>query len=169
VTGPMTSTLMVKHTTHAPRDGSGFVHYKEGCLCHYCPHYLKCRLSVEVVAVGEYQSKAIDRDNRDDKSHERKTWTPSESSEATKKVIELLRQHPEGLTVRQISILTGISARHVYRIVKALHREGILKKLWELRREKIITTDMRHIETTEIAHRYVVTDTNANTDKEEGR
>jgi hypothetical protein len=30
---------MVKHTTHAPRDGSGFVHYKEGCLCHYCPHY----------------------------------------------------------------------------------------------------------------------------------
>lgn len=39
MTGPMTSPVMVKHTTHAPRDGSGFVHYKEGCLCHYCPHY----------------------------------------------------------------------------------------------------------------------------------
>jgi predicted transcriptional regulator len=147
---------MVKHTTHAPRDGSGFVHYKEGCLCHYCPHYLKCRLSVEVVAVGEYPPKAIERDNRDDKSGNKKAWTPTKGSEATKKVIEVLKQHPEGLTVRQISILTGISARHVYRIVKALHGQGVLKKLWELRREKIITTDRRHIETTEIAHRYVV-------------
>jgi predicted transcriptional regulator len=161
----MTGVFMVKHTTHTPRDGSGFVHYKEGCLCHYCPHYLKCRLSVEVVAVGEYQSKAIERDNRDDKSHDKKAWRPTESSEATKKVIELLRQHPEGLTVRQISILTGISARHVYRIVKALHAQGLLKKLWELRREKIITTDKRHIETTEIAHRYAI----ANTAKEERR
>jgi predicted transcriptional regulator len=147
---------MVKHTTHAPRDGSGFVHYKEGCLCHYCPHYLKCRLSVEVLAVGEYPSTSIERDNRDDKSNEKPKWTPTEGSEATKKVIELLKRHPEGLTVRQISILTGISARHVYRIVKALHQRGVLKKLWELRREKIITTDRRHIETTEIAHRYAI-------------
>jgi predicted transcriptional regulator len=152
----MTGAFMVKHTTHAPKDGSGFVHYKEGCLCHYCPHYLKCRLSVEVVAVGEYPRTTIERDNRDDKSNGRLKWTPTESSEATKRVIELLKQHPEGLTVRQISILTGISARHVYRIVKALHAQGVLKKLWELRREKIITTDKRHIETTEIAHRYVV-------------
>jgi predicted transcriptional regulator len=120
------------------------------------------------VAVGEYQSKAIERDNRDDKFDGKKAWRPTEGSEATKKVIELLKQHPEGLTVRQISILTGISARHVYRIVKALHREGVLKKMWELRREKIITTDKRHVETTEIAHRYVITNTNADTD-EEGR
>jgi predicted transcriptional regulator len=130
---------------------------------------LKCRLSTETIAMGEYPLTAIERDNRDDKFDGKKAWRPTEGSEATKKVIELLKQHPEGLTVRQISILTGISARHVYRIVKALHREGVLKKMWELRREKIITTDKRHIETTEIAHRYVVADTNANTDKEEGK
>jgi Fe2+ or Zn2+ uptake regulation protein len=117
---------------------------------------LKCRLSTETIAVGEYPRTAIERDNRDDKFDGKRTWRPTESSEATKKVIELLKQHPEGLTVRQISILTGVSARHVYRIVKALHAQGVLKKMWELRREKIITTDRRHIETTEIAHRYVV-------------
>jgi len=160
MTGTMTSPFMVKHTTHAPKDPNGFVHYKEGCLCHYCPHYLKCRLSVEVLAVGEYPSTAIDRDIRDDKKGEEKMWVPTEGSEATKRVIELLKQHPEGLTVRQISILTGVSARHVYRIVKALHRKGAVKKLWELRREKIITTDKRHIETTEIAHRYAIANTN---------
>jgi hypothetical protein len=153
--------MRVKHTTHAARDPNGFVHYKEGCLCQECPHFLSCRLSVETIAVGEYQSKAINHDIQDDKFNgekgEGKAWVPTEGSEATKKVIEVLKRHPEGLTVRQISILTGVSARHVFRIVKALHRKGAVKKLWELRREKIITTDLRHFETTEIAHRYVLT------------
>ena len=70
----------------------------------------------------------------------------------------MLKAHPEGLTVRQISVLTGISARHVYRVVKALRAQGVVRKLWELRKERIVDTRRRHYETTEIAHRYVLTE-----------
>jgi len=141
VSGP----VRVKHTTHKAVERNGFMHYRPGCLCHECPNFLSCRLAVEPVAL-------VARDDKADKPK----WIPV-NSEATEKVIKVLREHPEGLTVRQISIMSGISARHVYRIVKALRAQGVVKKLYELRREKIIDTRLRHYETTEIAHRYVLT------------
>ena len=143
VTGPV-RVERVRHTTHKPIERTGFVHYRPGCLCRECPNFLSCRLAVEPIAVV----------SRDEEVDEPK-WVPV-NSEATERVIKVLKEHPEGLTVRQLSIATGVSARHVYRIVKALRAQGVVKKLYELRREKIIDTRLRHYETTEIAHRYVL-------------
>jgi DNA-binding transcriptional ArsR family regulator len=92
-------------------------------------------------------------DNQNDKPE----WIPK-YSEAVKRVIEVLKVHHEGLTVRQIAFITGISARHVYRIMKVLRANGVVKKLYELRKEKIIDTRLRHYETVEIAHRYILTE-----------
>jgi len=72
------------------------------------------------------------------------------------RVLEVLRVTPGGMTVRELSIATGLTARHIYRIVKVLRKMGKIKKLWDLRREKIIDTRLRHYELTEIAHRYVI-------------
>jgi IclR helix-turn-helix domain. len=106
----------VKHTTHLPVDRSGFVHYKKHCLCQECVHFLECRLSINTITIKDLD---IGPDTKP-------KWIPV-SSEATEKIINVLKEHPEGLTVRQISILTGISARHVYRVVKALHAQGLVK------------------------------------------
>ena len=134
----------VKHTTHKAIEKNGFMHYRPGCLCHECPNFLSCRLAVETIVVVEKEEKA-----------EKPKWVPV-NSEAVERIIKVLKEHPEGLTVRQLSIMSGISARHVYRIMKALRFQGVVKKLYELRREKIIDTRLRHYETTEIAHRYVL-------------
>jgi len=139
-----------KHTTHLAKNGDGFVHYREGCLCHECPNYEGCRLAHLPIAIGEY-------DNEIMSTSMTSTSMSPEMTPAMTAVIKALLQNPEGLTVRQLSIKTGYSARHLYRVVKKLREYGFIKKLWELRKEKIISTDLKHYETTEIAHRYVVT------------
>jgi DNA-binding transcriptional ArsR family regulator len=100
---------------------------------------------------------ALDRTNdMIDNHNDKPEWTPK-YSEAVKRVIEVLKVHPEGLTVRQIALAIGISVRHAYRIMKVLRANGVVKKLYELRKEKVIDTRLRHYETVEIAHRYVLT------------
>jgi len=138
----------VRHTTHIATEKDGFVHYRPGCLCHECPNYNDCRLITETLAKGP----VIPGDTRDDMM-----WMPkTETTPGMEKILTALKVNPDGMTVRQLSIATGMSARHVHRLVKVLRKRGIIKKLWELRREKIVDTRLRHYETTEIAHRYVI-------------
>jgi len=126
-----------------------FKHVKQGCLCHKCQHFFSCRLALETIAFDRTNDMI---DNQNDKPE----WIPKRS-EAVKRIIEVLKVHPEGLTVRQIALITGLSVRHVYRIMKVLRANGVVKKLYELRKEKIIDTRLRHYETVEIAHRYILT------------
>jgi len=126
-----------------------FKHVKQGCLCSKCQHFFSCRLALEMIA-------SVRTNDMIDNHNDKPEWIPK-YSEAVKRIIEVLKAHPEGLTVRQISLITGISVRHVYRIMKALRANGVVKKLYELRREKIIDTRLRHYETVEIAHRYILT------------
>jgi len=147
----MTSRVTrVRHTTHIPVERDGFVHYRPGCLCHECRNYNDCRLISETLAKGP----VIAGDTRDDGM-----WVPkTETTPGMRKVLRALSTAKDGMTVRQLSIATGISARHVHRLVKVLRKRGLIKKLWELRRERIVDTRLRHYETTEIAHRYVILD-----------
>jgi len=137
-----------KHTTHVPVERSGFIHYRPGCLCHECINYNDCRLATETLAKGP----VIPGDTRDDRM-----WIPKRNmTPGMSRILEVLHVTRDGMTVRQLSIATGLSARHVYRLVKVLRKRGLIKKLWELRRERIVDTRLRHYETTEIAHRYVI-------------
>jgi len=137
-----------KHTTHMAVDkGTGFVHYRPGCLCHECPNYIGCRLATKPIMIKD----VIPGDKPDVNPVDIKTMSPG-----MKKVLEAIKSHPEGLTVRAISIATGVTARHVYRCVKKLRAAGLIKKLWELRHERILDTRLRFYETAEVAHRYVI-------------
>jgi len=85
-------------------------------------------------------------------------WRPKSSglTPAMKKILALLKSHPDGLTVREIASRLGLSARHTYRCMSFLVTRGRVKKLWQIQREHIIDTMKRHYKTTEIAHRYVI-------------
>jgi len=136
------------HHRAPAKEKSGFVHYREGCLCQRCPHYFSCRVTLE--RIGER------RDTRNDTRTDK--WVPlsGQLTPAMKKILELLRAHPEGYTARQIAAKLGLSARHTYRCMSFLVTKGFVAKIWQLQREKIIDTMLRHYETTEIAHRYVI-------------
>jgi hypothetical protein len=79
----MSGQNRVKHTTHLPVERSGFVHYKPGCLCHECVHFLNCRLSIETIAIKEEPDIRVDKSDSSDKSLVL-SWTPKHS-EATKR------------------------------------------------------------------------------------
>jgi len=111
-----------------------------------CPNYFGCRLATKPVG------KPVIRDEKPKPP----SWVPRRITWAMGKVLDALERHPEGLIVRELSMEMGLSARHLYRIMKFLHYSGLVKKQYELRREAILKTDLTHIETTEVIHRYVL-------------
>jgi len=112
-----------------------------------CPNYFSCRLATAPVGRPVIREEAP----------KKPAWVPKRPlTPAIRKVLKALGRHPKGLTVRELSIETGLSARHVRRVVKLLHHRGVLKKQYELRREAILKTDLTHVETTEVIHRYVL-------------
>jgi len=149
-------TRRSKHTTHTHRDReTGFVHYREGCLCHTCPNYLGCRLATSPLAILSTHDKPYDISG--DMTYQVTRWEPKKNmTPGLARVLAEIRAAPEGLTTRQIAIKTGLSARHVYRVVKVLRSRALIAKLWELRHEKILDTRLRFYETAEVAHRWVL-------------
>jgi len=127
---------------------SGFQHYRKGCLCQRCEHYFSCRMTSKII------SSRLDTANDKDSSN----WIPVSPgmTPAMLSILDQLKCHAAGLTVRELAAKTGYSARHIYRCVKILVSSGKIQKYWDLRREYIIDTMLRHYETTELAHRYVI-------------
>ena len=85
-------------------------------------------------------------------------WRPKGWTPAMRRVYDAILAAEEGLTPREISVKTGVSLRHVYRVLKVLRGMGLVKKLYQLRRESVIDTRLKHHQLTEIAHRYVAVD-----------
>jgi len=82
---------------------------------------------------------------------------PKRLSKCERRILELLKRHPEGLTLRQISIRLGISARHAHRCLHRLHKRGLVNRLIDFRLEHIVRTDLKHSELVEVAHRWLAT------------
>jgi len=136
----------VRHVTHQAFSGK-FQHHKEGCLCHECPHYLSCRLSFRPVL----RFPVTPVDNVKPLDIKSKKLTAAE-----RLIIATLKSHVDGLNGRQISILTGLSRRHVTRCLKRLLARGIIKRIIEVRKEIILRTTLTHQEMVDIANRYIL-------------
>jgi len=90
-------------------------------------------------------------------------WMPRGWTPAMRRVYAAVRRAGDrGLTARELSVQLGISLRHVYRVLKALRERGLVKRLYQLRQEKVIDTRLKHHELTEIAHRYVAVEARRN-------
>jgi len=152
MSGRMTRSDKLRPVHHRawPKSRS-FQHYREGCLCHRCSHYMSCRIAQQTIAV---QKPLVEEFNYP------AMWFPKRSkiSPAMRRILDWLRQHKEGGTVREIALALGISARHAFRCLKVLQHHGLVKKLWELRKERILLTYGRQQDTCELIHRYVIPD-----------
>jgi len=148
----------IKRHHRTPPFTGGFQHYRAGCLCQQCPNYFVCRLATKVIVsknvTGPDNVTGPVTSSRLTNSWEWNVSGPMSLGE--RRVFEILKAHPNGLTLRKIAMKACLSTRHTLRCVRRLAKRGLVRRLIDVRKEFILKTNGTHQEMVDIVNRYVV-------------